>query len=65
MTTATDRTSILMIAASFVLVFGIVAGVYATKSYFEAAAFNRITGKNVSTWDAMFLELRVQEDARP
>ena len=30
-------------------------------SYFEAAAYERVTGKRVSTWDAMFLTLRVQE----
>lgn len=29
----------------------------------EAEAYNRITGKNVSTWDAIFVELRV--DAPP
>lgn len=28
-------------------------------SYCEASAYNRITGSNVSTWDAMFVELRV------
>jgi hypothetical protein len=33
-------------------------------SYFEARAFNRITGKNVSTVDAMFVNLRVQEEAK-
>jgi uncharacterized membrane protein len=30
-------------------------------SYFEARAFNRVTGKDVSIFDAMFIELRVQE----
>jgi len=30
-------------------------------SYMEARAFNRVTGKSVSTWDAMWIELRVQE----
>ncbi len=29
-------------------------------SYFEAEAYNRHTGANVSTWDAMWIELRVQ-----
>ena len=33
-------------------------------SYFEARAFNSAMGKNVSTWDAMFIELRVQESAK-
>lgn len=34
-------------------------------SSMEAAAYNRVTGKNVSAWDAMWIDLRVQEGARP
>lgn len=30
----------------------------------EAAAYNRITGENVSTWDAMFVELRVDSSPK-
>lgn len=33
-------------------------------SYMEARAYERVTGKQVTTWDAMFLDLRVQEGAR-
>lgn len=33
-------------------------------SKFEANAYNNITGKNVSTWDAMWIQLRVQEGAK-
>lgn len=33
-------------------------------SYMEARAYNRITGKNVSTWDAMWVDLRVQSEAK-
>lgn len=29
-------------------------------SAFEASAYNRITNSNVTTWEAMFVELRVQ-----
>ncbi len=29
-------------------------------SAMEANAYNRATGSNVSTWDAMWIELRVQ-----
>lgn len=32
-------------------------------SYFEARAFERATGKSVSTWDAMFVQLRVEGSA--
>lgn len=46
---------------AFVLLFALVIGSWVIQSHFEAAAFNRATGKNVSTWDAMWIELRVQE----
>lgn len=31
----------------------------------EARAYYRVTGVKVSAWDAMFIELRVQEAAAP
>ena len=34
------------------------------KSKLEADAFNNATGKQVSTWDAMWIELRIQEPAK-
>ena len=34
-------------------------------SYLEARAYNNVTGQDVSTWDAMFLDLRVQEGVAP
>ena len=33
-------------------------------SYLEARAYNSATGKNVSVWTAMFVDLRVQDGAR-
>lgn len=30
-------------------------------SSMEAGAYNRVTGSSVSTWDAMWIELRVQD----
>lgn len=33
-------------------------------SHFEAKAFNRATGKAVTTWEAMFIQLRVQEGVK-
>lgn len=39
----------------------VVLGFHAVRSYFEASAYERVTGQHVSIWDAMFLELRVQE----
>lgn len=36
-------------------------GFWVFVSAMEARAFNRATGSNVSTWDAMWIELRVQD----
>ena len=33
-------------------------------SAMEARTYSRLTGKQVSTWDAMWVELRVQESAK-
>ncbi len=43
------------------LILGFAIGCWVFSSWCEAAAFNRITGKDVTTWDAMFVTLRVQE----
>lgn len=34
-------------------------------SYFEARAYRNVTGRDVSTWDALWLDLRVQEQVKP
>jgi len=49
--------------AEFTILVSIVVTGWVVASYFEARAFNSVTGKNVSTADAMFLRLRVQEPA--
>jgi hypothetical protein len=33
-------------------------------SYMEARTYSRLTGKDVSTWDAMWVDLRIQEGAK-
>lgn len=33
-------------------------------AYFEARAYERVTGKSVSTWDAVWLQLRVDGEAK-
>jgi hypothetical protein len=40
------------------------AGVWIFRSDMEASAFNSVTGKNVTTWQAMWIELRVQEPSK-
>jgi len=42
------------------LVIGLSIGYWAFSSMMEAKAYNRATGSNVTTWDAMWIELRVQ-----
>lgn len=46
------------------LALAAVIAAWPVMSYFEARAYERVTGKRVSTWDAMFLDLRVQEGAK-
>ena len=41
-----------------------VGSAWVTSSHFEARAYEHTTGHKVSTWDAMFIELRVQGDPR-
>lgn len=49
--------------AALVAILAFTAGGLWVKSHFEAAAYNRITGANVSTWEAMFVQLRVDGQA--
>lgn len=47
---------------AFIILFGLVVTV--TSSYFESQAYNKLTGAQTSTWDAIFLELRVSEGSK-
>ena len=38
-------------------------GIWVFKSAMEAKAYNLVTNSNVTTWEAMWVELRVQGDA--
>lgn len=42
----------------------VIGGCVWASAYFEAQAFNRATGKNVTTLDALFLDLRVQSEPK-
>ena len=53
-TNDTAGTAVVLIALGVVLI-----SMWAGFSYFEAKAFTRNTGREVTTWDAMFLQLRV------
>jgi uncharacterized membrane protein YhfC len=50
-----------LLAALAVLSLPIGAWVFASRM--EAAAFNQVTGGHVTTWQAMWIELRVQEQS--
>lgn len=55
--------------SDWMVISALVAGVLALavaaalfQPYMEARAYERVTGKPVSMWDAMFLDLRVQAE---
>lgn len=37
--------------------------IWVGKSFFEARAFNKLTGSHATTWDAMWSDLRVQNSS--
>ena len=44
-----------------ILMVALMGGWVWIQSHQEAAAYGRVTGKGVSWWDAVWLDLRVQE----
>lgn len=42
-----------------IIAFACIILFWVVQSSIEAASYNRVTGSSVSTWDAMFLDLRV------
>ena len=46
---------------ALLLSFAIAAALLLASAYMEARTYERITGKPVSTWDALWIEFRVQE----
>lgn len=45
-------------------VFALCCVPWVVSSYFEAQSYNRLTGANVTTWDAMWIDLRVQAEPK-
>ena len=60
MSEKTDLSGCWAIAGTLTILV-LVAALYVIKSAHEAKTFNRLTGSNVTTWDALWVELRVQE----
>lgn len=48
-----------MILGSIIALIVFILLCAAAPAHFEARAYERVTGKKVSTWDAIWLELRV------
>ena len=46
---------LMLLLVGALIIFGI------WQAQMESAAYNRLTGAHTTTWDAMFLELRVQD----
>jgi hypothetical protein len=55
-------TKVAVISVILMLVFIVVC--WTTKSHFEAATYRKLTGIEVTTWDAMWVELRVIEPGK-
>jgi len=51
----------LIIMTMIVLIVIIVFPIFWGKSYMEAKTFNKLTGSDATTWDAMWVQLRVME----
>ena len=47
---------------TIVLIILCIPGWWVFRSYQEARVYERLTGKEVSTWDALFVELRVTNE---
>ena len=56
---ARERAEFLALCRSMFWVLALVVTVWVGWSTNEAAAYNRLTGASVTTWDAMWLDLRV------
>lgn len=58
--TESDKTQMRWMVFFAILCFAIGAACWVVESHFESEAFNRLTGGNATTWDALWTELRVQ-----
>ena len=42
----------------------LIGSMHLVRSYWEAETYTRLTGKKVTTWDALWIEFRIQEQAK-
>ena len=54
------------IALGFLEIIALIIAIafVAMQPYFEATTYTRLTGKSVSYWDAVWLDLRIQEQVK-
>lgn len=55
-----DRDAVFFVLALPVMLLAF----WVVPSYFEAQTYSRLTGKQVSTWDALWVDLRIQEQTK-
>jgi hypothetical protein len=48
-----------VVAVAVLLIAAVIYGCFFFKAHMEAKTFNKLTGANVSAWDAMWVQLRV------
>jgi len=58
-----DREALALSALTVVVFLGL-AAFWVLGAYLEARTYRRLTGAEVTTWDAMWVDLRVQEGVR-
>lgn len=58
----TETKETMMITSWFLAAIAAIFAIWILCCFFEAQAFNRVTGRNVTVWDAMWLQLRVDDD---
>lgn len=56
------ETLIVFAGLAFVLLVSVT--MWVARASFESATYNRLTGANTTTWDALWVELRVQEGTK-
>lgn len=53
-----------LIPLVFAAFFALIAALVLLPPYMEARSYERVTGRHVSMWDAMWIDLRVQEPTK-
>lgn len=51
-----------MFVAFAAAMIGLMLASFVVGAYFEARTYERLTGREVSTWDALWVELRIDDD---